>query len=425
MPADRRISTRRLSAGLALALLTLALRAQDAGPSGPVAPRPAASAADSAKLDQWFGRLRDTTYSDFEDQRQLAPEVEAELVAHIVSLKRAAWQPWIDRLLQSPPHSGDHRLAVRVLGEGGQGADLPLLAKLAEPEEDGGLLERTFAETFEPAIAALVARDEHSTSELKRTMLDTTIGVRRSMATGLGAVGGTRALEELAALLNFDEALDPTLLSEIAGVARKAPQPFDEGVLQQVRNCLADDEPQIAAAAANALGALEDQASVDALVELLGNDMPCVSGNAHRALKRICGVDFPAERTRWEPWLAEERAWFAQRAPAAIAGLAAHNRLTLVASLSEIGMQRLHRKELAEEVLAVLERNDPEERTLACQTLSQLGSRGSLPHLVLALEDHSPEVSAAAWAAIKTIAGDDLPPEARAWAELNGVSLEH
>jgi hypothetical protein len=425
MLAARRISPRRLSAGLALALLTLALQAQDAGASGPAAPRPGTSSADSAKLDQWFCRLRDTTYSEFEDQQPLAPEVEAELVAHIVSLHRSDWQPWIDRLLESPAHSGDRRLAVRVLGAGGRGADLPLLAKIAEPEEDGGLLERTFGETFEAAVTALTSRDPNAGSDLKRTALATTIGVRRSMAHGLGGVGGARALEELAALLNFDEALDPTLLAEIAGAARSAPQPFEEGVLQQVRNCLANDEPQIVAAAANALGALEDQASVDGLVELLGHETTCVRGNAHRALKEICGVNFPAERARWEPWLAEERAWFVERAPEAIAGLAAQNSMTLVAALSEIGMQRLHRRELAEEVLAVLERDDPEERTLACQTLGQLGSRASLPHLVLALEDPVAEVSAAAWAAIRAIAGDELPPEARAWADLNGVSLEH
>jgi HEAT repeat protein len=424
MPAERRIPNRRHLAGLGVALLTLAARAQETGRSGPAAPRPgpSLSAEDNARLDGCISRLRNSTYSEFGDQELLTPEQEAELVGLVVSFRRGAWQVWIDRLLESPAHSADRRLAVRILGAGGRGADLPLLARIAQLEEDGDLLERTFAETFEPAITSLVARDPHAGGELKRTALETSIGVRRSLAHGLGGVGGARALEELAALLGFDEALDPTLLAQIAKVARAAPQPFDEPVLQQVRNCLLSEEPQILAAASSALAGLQDLESVDPLLELLAHETPSARGSAHRALKAICGVNFPAERARWEPWLAEERAWFADRAAGTIADLASENRMTLVAALNEIGMQRLYRRALSEEVLGLLERSDAQERALACQTLAQLGVRGSLPRLIEALDDEDDGVSAAAWTAVQEIAGDELPTEARAWAELNGLA---
>jgi HEAT repeat protein len=419
MPADRRNSPRRLLVGLAGALIALAAHGQDAAKQPRSGPGP--GAAEAARLDEWLTKLQASASGEWGEQVALSPEEETALLAQIVALPRALWQPRIESLVQSPPHSSDRRVAVRLLGAGGRAEDLVQLVQLAQAEEEGDLLERSFAEVFEPAVTALVQRDPRAGGELRRSALKTTIGVRRSLAHGLGDVGDQRALEELAALLSFDEALDPTLLAQIARVARGVPQPYDASVLAQVRNSLTVEEPQVLSAAAGALGALEDLHSVDALIELLEHETTCVRGSAHRALKQICGVNFPAERARWEPWLAEERAWYAERSAPVIADLASANRMTLVAALNEVGVQRLFRRELAEEVAAILERGDAQDKLLACQTLAQLGSRTTLPSLVSLLEDPDADLSAAAWAAIQVIAGDDLPPEASAWGELNGL----
>jgi HEAT repeat protein len=410
----RRVVRWMATIGLALAVLPGAARAQDSKQGQPTV----------SELELSVTQLRRGTAADDPARAALSPEQESDLVRRIVSQPRESWMVWVDALAGSPPGSRDRQVAVRLLGAGGRASDLARLAKLAEGEEADGLLPRAFAQTFELAVAELLARAPGSVPELRRTTLETSIGVRRSLVTALAAKGGSRVLEDLTALLRYDAELDPTLLTLVARVARGAGKPVDPAVVQQVRRCIVDEDAQVVTAAAAALGSLEDLDSVDVLAALLDHPVACVRGDAHRALKRVAGVSLPATRTRWEHWIAEERAWYAERAPELIERLGSSNRFSLVQSLGEIGMHRLHRRALARAVAVLLGRTCEDVRALACQTLAQLGSPEALTVLVAALEDKDANVRSAAWSALKTITQEGRPAEAAAWAGiLAGESL--
>jgi len=409
MPRPARIPGRRLLPALAALGLSLGAGGRPLAVQEPeTAPEQA-----GAELAAWIGQLRSGVDLAGEE---LSPQDEDVLVARIVDEPREVWLSWVELLAQAPAGHPDRRLAVRLLGAGGHGSDLGHLARLAEVEQSGELLARSFADALESAVTALLRREPSACVVLRRVALDAPPGVRRSLATALGGLGGPRALEELAALLAYDPALDPTVLAQLARVARPLPKPADPTVVLQVRRCLTSEDPQVVAMAAECLGALEDVESVELLLGYLDHDAACVRGSVHRALKTIAGVELPPQRARWEPWIAEEQAWFAQHAPAAVEQLASRNRMTLFGALSEIGMHRLHRRDMALEVVVLLERASADERSLACQTLGQLGSGAAVPFLMPLLDDESPPVRAAAWAALRAITGSDLPAEGTAWA---------
>jgi len=421
----RRTFRRPLLAGLAAASLALGSQGGRVATDPVPTQGPAAAQGDegTSQVAAWVEVLRRASAAPAAGGEPVSVREETGLVLRIVSAPRESWMGWVELLAASPPGSSDRRIAARLLGAGGRAADLERLARLAEGEDEDGLLSRGFASAFEDAVREILARESGAGAALRSTALRVPTAVGRSLATALAGLGGERALAELSALLGFDRALDPTLLAQIARVARPAPKPVDEAIVQQVRNCLAAEEPQGLAAVSDALGSLEDLESLDGLLLLLDHPGASVRGSAHRALKAIAGVSLPAERARWEPWIAEERAWFADRAPDVVAGLASRNRMTLVQSLGEIGMHRLHRRELCLEVAALLERPAADERSLACQSLSQLGSRACVPQLIHALEDEDPGVRGGAWAALRSITGADLPAETSAWAAfLEGAS---
>jgi HEAT repeat protein len=386
-------------------LMPAALAQQGQRPDGPEA------------LAAWVEQLRSGVGAE---GTPLGHEEEVELLRRIVAEPREAWWAWVERLAATGPGSSDRFLAVRLLGAGGDGGDLGHLATLASAEEEGGLLTRAFSSCFEAAVTELLRRDPSACTDLRRTALEAPEAVRRSLATALAGVGGARALQELVALLGYDPALDPTLLAYVARTARDLPGPCDPDVARQVRRCIASDQPQVIACAAEALGGLEDIESVEVLVEHLDHPETCVRGSAHRALKAIAGVQLPAQRTRWEVWLAEERTWYEEHATVAVEHLGSRNRMTLVQALAEIGTHRLHRHEMALEVVPLLERSKAEERALACVTLAQLGSAAAVPYLTVALDDEDAQVRASAWGALKRITGQDLPADATAWAAWMG-----
>ena len=55
---------------------------------------------------------------------------------------------------------------------------------------------------------------------------------------------------------------------------------------------------------------------------------------------------------------------------------------------------------------------------MACGALAQLGDRRAVPTLVEQLSDSDAGVRQAAWSALRSLTGEDLPCEQSAWDEL-------
>ena len=59
----------------------------------------------------------------------------------------------------------------------------------------------------------------------------------------------------------------------------------------------------------------------------------------------------------------------------------------------------------------------PAARIVACGALQEIGSRRAVPALVECLFDSDEEIRTSAWRALRTLTGEDLPPEPQVWED--------
>jgi hypothetical protein len=121
------------------------------------------------------------------------------------------------------------------------------------------------------------------------------------------------------------------------------------------------------------------------------------------------------EPARWEQWYREEQRWWRVEAPRWIEQLASGERGSASEAILALGRRRLHRDEAAAEIVRALGGSDPHVIELACSTLGQLRSSYPLPALVDCLSHPDERVRLAAWHALESLTGRDLPPDVDTW----------
>ncbi len=81
-----------------------------------------------------------------------------------------------------------------------------------------------------------------------------------------------------------------------------------------------------------------------------------------------------------------------------------------------IGLRTLYREELAQRLVTTLDHRRPSIRSMTATVLGEMGSFGSAPHLVKALQDPEESVRMAAGQALTRITGQALPASYEAWS---------
>jgi HEAT repeat protein len=158
-----------------------------------------------------------------------------------------------------------------------------------------------------------------------------------------------------------------------------------------------------------AIGALDDGDAVPTLIERLEQEDAGLRDAALGALRRMTGLGFPATAELWRAWYAKELRWQERERPRLLAALQEPDPGRVTAALREYGGRRIWRGSLSQDVTRVLERREAGLRRLACEVLAQLGSPSALPVLSKALQDADAAVAEAAWQAMRSLSGMDLP----------------
>jgi HEAT repeat protein len=316
----------------------------------------------------------------------------------------------LDTLARAP------RAAVREHGlpglQAGAGAaervaSLRLVGRLGDPRDLPTLLELT----GEPAQSD--PREVHALAEAIAALLRVEPSLARSVGTAaaaaepprqlplLGALGRAPSRESLdalgRALVDVPERID-SVLAEIERAADALTPPFEGSLLVDVRWLLKDRSEARTTAAARALGALHDHASVPELIALLGRGEPVASA-AHGALGRITGLSFRPDPRRWRAWHEGELAWWREDSTSVLSDLRASESEVVFTALTRVAEHRLFRDELAAAVAPLLLDREPSLRAAACRALGQIAAPSAADALTLTRDDPDPDVQeASAWA---------------------------
>ncbi len=305
---------------------------------------------------------------------------------------------------------------IEVTGLVGSSEDLDGLRKRASSSTRKELHPR-IEEAIEDAIADLAGSDVETHESLLHGWRSWPVELLPAVLRGVGRARDPRGLPFLTEVLSWHDDLAITCMSQFRLVGASASVEVNERAAEVLRELVESDEPHLCRAALLALGELEDTGSIPVMIELLASDSG-MAENALWALRRISRLTLNESPDLWREWFRQEQEWYANEAPRVITNLSSSQPHEVLASIREIGKRRLHRHELARELLPVLANEEARFRALACAALANLGSTSVLSELARALEDAEEEVFNAARNALVSLTGRDLGESPDDWMAL-------
>jgi len=409
---------------LAIAAVLRESRQAEASATGRLAQRIADSGKGAAEagIDILFrGRVPEVGQGDrpqvlSEPQRSLLLDALARLPEADVRAGLAT------RLGSDPPDAGSRVAAVDLLGAIGNAGDLARIVDLApRGPGDEKVLLREARRAVRSSFTAILRRDPGAWPALAQIVGRIDADAGRPALEAVGSGRDPRALEVLYRAARSLPALRIQATTLVAVCGRSARASVDREFAAWMASELPLARTEYARALLQGLGVLDDGSHVAAMIERLEDLHAGVRDAAWTALKRESGLGFPADVQPWLAWHREEVAWHANRRPRLGDDLVSNDALRIVAALRAYSGHRTRRAELARDVARVLVHARPDLRLLACQVLGSLGDPCATADLAKSLLDPDPAVSEAAWMALKSITGLELPRDALQVRELLAI----
>ncbi|MEZ6016378.1 MAG: hypothetical protein R3F49_14770 [Planctomycetota bacterium] len=263
--------------------------------------------------------------------------------------------------------------------------------------------------------AALLRDERESQRPLERSLIQAVEGLEPAFADALRAVVSPRRLAMLAGLLGVRPDADGMILNRMHGLALRVGPSLDDADLRRIRPYMESNVVFERIGAAQTLGALEDRPALPQLISLLRDDTASVRNSAHDSLRQISAMTMGPSHARWSAWFEREEAWWRDRGSRELGRLAAADRTTALSILCEAAHHRLYRDEIGKATTPLLTSTDPTIIRIALATLEGVRARGMELEIVDLLDHSSSSVRAQAATCLRSLTGQMLPPDARAW----------
>jgi HEAT repeat protein len=284
------------------------------------------------------------------------------------------------------------RTALRLLSLHATSKDFSLLARLVILDRTYGSVRTALLEPFQAAVVSIIQRHGWNRRELS-WLANEADPLRGVLIRAVGSAGDPDGLQWLAVHLE-DPELSATALQEIGRLAPQARPELAAAIARSVRPLLKSPTSSTRKQVLRALGELGDPLSIPFLILVLEQSL--ANGEqrmAHSALRRISGVDLPAQPSAWQHWYAEEQRWLQENGARSMERLGSEDDAAVVSAVRDLSEHPLHRNRIAVELTPVLSTHaSPGVRGQVCLALARLGSQAALPDLVEALEDDDPTV---------------------------------
>lgn len=363
------------------------------------------------QIFEWIHLGRLPAVHDGEREQILSEPQEALLLETLAVLGRHRVLSAADAWLNGRSGARERRTALVVGRAVADSRDFARLVSLAAPAPNEAL-DEALARQFELNLQAMFRRDPTALPAVLAMRNLVPAPLLASLAQALGASRDERAYAGLVLIWDREPELAPLIFAQV----RQLPAPRDEVTTEEFANRLRraldrldPGSPVHVQALVFALGQLEDWRSVELLVPLLEHPARGVRDAALWSLRRISGYEFSMDPEHWRTWSEAELEWYAATSEALVERLASGDTARASIALREIVGHRLFRHPMVAALSALLDSGDGKARVAACQALEQLGSQRAQRALLERLEDRDKSVRDAAWQALVTLAGRDLP----------------
>jgi HEAT repeat protein len=212
-----------------------------------------------------------------------------------------------------------------------------------------------------------------------------------------------------------DAALDLVALQELAKIGARYDPTFDPETTKRVRLLLDSPDGDVERAAMSVLARIGDTESFAAIVAKLSSLDPLTVGTARWSLETLSGTKLGNNAEAWTAWNTDQQNWLYEALPKLSEELLDPDPTRIKPAIEELLQHKFHRHEVAFALHTLLSVEDPATQRLACEVLAHAASPRAIPWLLEKLDSPHPEVSHAAWTALRALTTTDLPLDALAW----------
>lgn len=397
---------------------------RDPAAPGPAVVAPALAELGPAAAEELLRCLETRAVRD-----PLAPDGEAQLLSEpqrdavlggLAALGRERVLPLWEARYAAPVDAARVPAALLSLGASGGSRDLERLWQLGRDAAGEAPLDARVSAALQQALTLLFRHDPRAFLRVQATWSGLPDDWHDELVEAVGAAGDSRGLELLAEMETWAPEQRRRIASKVPLLGPCDAPAVNRGLAEALHAQLREGEKEDVQATLAALAVLEDFRCVEELVALLEDERPGVPQGAHHALRKLTNKQLDGRAALWKRWFRDEREWLERERDAVVGRLRSSNDRDVLIALREISRHRLERHELALEVGPKVWEGSEEVRLTAVQTLAELGSRWGGRDLLLALDDESEAVRAAALDALTRITGERHGPAPADW---QGVAL--
>jgi HEAT repeat protein len=331
-------------------------------------------------LDILLGKLGEPEGSD--GVHPAALELRTEILKEAVQRYPAG--TWMDALARATGKNAKLEVnlaAIGLLGDLGDASAVANVLEITRKLDSKTVASDQVADALESALGQILARDEQAFDALADELTGHSTPLQPAIARVLARSGSPRALELLSRCFGRSAELDRVLLVGLAACAAHPAGDLPESLTERARELLHHKDPAMRAAAAGALGALQDPFAADQLIALLDDDETVVAQAALKSLQQLSNLQLGADRVAWEGWYEEESSWYELDAADLTEALHSEDPTEAVSAIQTIVRHPLYRHSAAEGIGELLLGEDSEVALAACTALQQLGSHRAVQAL--------------------------------------------
>ncbi|HEX6882087.1 MAG TPA: HEAT repeat domain-containing protein [Planctomycetota bacterium] len=343
-----------------------------------------------------------------------APAEREHALATLRALAPGALARFLEEAVAADPDGPARTVALECLAGRATHREVATLVRLATP----GLAPAPEAlrDAFRVTLVTTLAGDARAYAELVPAWRRAHSELRPELLAAVAERGDAAGLELLAWVATFEgDEHDRALADACERVAPAAPTHEQREQLETLCALLDSPDTVCVQTISVALARARVETALPAWIRLLAAESRGTRLRARQSLEELSGIELGSDPDRWRNWYEAESIWLETRGPAVLAQLVSADVTEVLAALREVAERRLQRDELALWVAPLLEHEAPNVRQAAIVVLEQLGSPEALPALAAALADEEPRVARAAWSALRTLTGKDLPPDEELW----------
>jgi hypothetical protein len=295
------------------------------------------------------------------------------------------------------------QIAMSVLEDFGRADDLPTAIGLATPADPARSIDAGLSTIFTSSLSGILTRNPTAFEELARLKRGLDHRLVPLVLRAAGTVPSEGAVRFLGDQLGVDVVLDPIVIGQLGRVLSMVDAKLGERARTYVLMGLRSSDIAVRREACLTLGRAEELEAVGDLIDLLSDPDRGVADNAYWALELVTRKSMDPDPERWSSWFAAEQLWWRAEAGALYVDLRSDDRGRVSRAIRELASHRLHRHEVALDLLSVLDSDDHSLIVQACGALAALRSRVARVRLNDLLEHPSAEIAEHAQRALEAL----------------------